>query len=226
MIKLGNVDIKNIMLGATKVKSIFLGSIKVYPNIPVPAASGVYVYHIDKKFYTFSEFKQLADNSLSQVLGYAIVDSRGAFLLPPRINTSATTRWCPLNFDTFVIPDIGIGVKDLNGEQNTQVLYDTFKNVAGSTEYAAGYAYKLTPVPIGTNWYLPSIGELLIINPYRSELQAMVFEIFGFSYFGYNGLWSSTQQDVTTAWLLNSSGEESLGAKIGFCSVLPVIKLR
>lgn len=51
MIKLGSTDITNVMLGTTKVDAIFLGNTKVYPSLPV--VEGVYVYHVDKKFYTF-----------------------------------------------------------------------------------------------------------------------------------------------------------------------------
>lgn len=55
MIKLGSTDITNVMLGTTKVDAIFLGNTKVYPNLPV--VEGIYVYHVDKKFYTFPEFQ-------------------------------------------------------------------------------------------------------------------------------------------------------------------------
>lgn len=89
------------------------------------------------------------------------------------------------NFDTFVVPDVGIGVDDLNGRQNTEVLFNNFHNVAGSNTYAAGYAYRFTPVPIGTSWYLPSIGELIIIHRYVSELNDWIFDTFGFSYFSF-----------------------------------------
>lgn len=149
MIKLGSTDITNVMLGTTKVDAIFLGNTKVYPNLPV--VEGVYVYHVDKKFYTFPEFQKLSNTNISQVLGFAIVDSNGSFLLPPRVNLSNGYRWCPENFDTFMVPDVGIGVDDLNGRQNTETLHNTFQNVAGSNEYAAGAARSHTPVPIGTN---------------------------------------------------------------------------
>lgn len=108
MIKLGSTDITNVMLGTTKVDAIFLGNTKVYPNLP--AVEGVYVYHVDKKFYTFPEFQKLSNTNISQVLGFAIVDSNGSFLLPPRVNLSNGYRWCPENFDTFLVPDVGIGV--------------------------------------------------------------------------------------------------------------------
>lgn len=224
MIKLGSTDITNVMLGTTKVDAIFLGNTKVYPNLPV--VEGVYVYHVDKKFYTFPEFQKLSNTNISQVLGFAIVDSNGSFLLPPRVNLSNGYRWCPENFDTFMVPDVGIGVDDLNGRQNTETLHNTFQNVAGSNEYAAGYAYRFTPVPIGTNWYLPSIGELLIIYKYRSELQDWVIDTFGFSYFSYKAFWSSTQQDATTAWFLDANAASYTTApKRELNTALPVIKL-
>lgn len=224
MIKLGSTDITNVMLGTTKVDAIFLGNTKVYPSLPV--VEGVYVYHVDKKFYTFLEFQKLSNTNISQVLGFAIVDSNGSFLLPPRPNLTNGYRWCPENFDTFIVPDVGIGVDDLNGRQNTETLHNTFHNVAGSNEYAAGYAYRFTPVPIGTSWYLPSIGELIIIHMYMSELNDWVFDTFGFSYFGYKALWSSTQQDATTAWQLDiSGGAYNTTAKRTLNAALPVIKL-
>ena len=210
--------------GTTKVDAIFLGNTKVYPSLPV--VEGVYVYHVDKKFYTFLEFQKLSNTNISQVLGFAIVDSNGSFLLPPRPNLTNGYRWCPENFDTFIVPDVGIGVDDLNGRQNTETLHNTFHNVAGSNEYAAGYAYRFTPVPIGTNWYLPSIGELIIIHMYMSELNDWIFDTFDFSYFGYKALWSSTQQDATTAWPLDiSGGAYNTVAKRTLNAALPVIKL-
>ena len=186
MIKLGSTDITNVMLGTTKVDAIFLGNTKVYPNLPV--VEGVYVYHVDKKFYTFPEFQ-----------------------------------------NTFLVPDVGIGVDDLNGRQNTEVLFNSFHNVAGSNKYAAGYAYRFTPVPIGTSWYLPSIGELIIIHRYVSELNDRIFDTFGFSYFpssGAKAFWSSTQGDATTAWQLSIFADEPHTAvKRNPNVALPVIKL-
>lgn len=224
MIKLGSTDITNVMLGTTKVDAIFLGNTKVYPNLPV--VEGIYVYHVDKKFYTFPEFQKLSNTAISQVLGFAIIDNQGSFLLPPRVNLSNAYRWCPENFDTFLVPDVGIGVDDLNGRQNTEIMYDTFQNVAGSNKYAAGYAYRFTPVPIGTNWYLPSIGELIIIHMYMSELNEWIFDTFGFSYFDYKPIWSSTQQDATTAWQLDiSAGAYNTTAKRTLNTALPVIRL-
>lgn len=227
MIKLGSTDITNVMLGTTKVDAIFLGNTKVYPNLPV--VEGIYVYHVDKKFYTFPEFQKLSITDISQVLGFAIIDNQGSFLLPPKPNRTNGYRWCPENFDTFVVPDVGIGVDDLNGRQNTEVLYNNFKNVAESKKYAAGYAYRFTPVPIGTNWYLPSIGELIIIQRYVSELDDWVFNTFGFPYFpssGAKAFWSSTQGDATTAWQLNIfAGEPHTAVKGELNVALPVIKL-
>ena len=226
MIKLGSTEIANVMLGTTKVDAIFLGNTKVYPILDLPAVEGVYVYHVDKKFYTFPEFQKLSNTAISQVLGFAIIDNQGSFLLPPRVNLSNGYRWCPENFDTFIVPDVGIGVDDFNGKENTEALYNTFCNVAGSSEYAAGAARSHTPVPIGTNWYLPSIGELLIIYKYRSELQDWVIDTFSFSYFSYKAFWSSTQQDATTAWLLDQiSNTYSAQPKRELNAVLPVIKL-
>lgn len=182
MIKLGSTDITNVMLGTTKVDAIFLGNTKVYPSLPV--VEGVYVYHVDKKFYTFPEFQKLSNTAISQVLGFAIVDSNGSFLLPPRPNLTNGYRWCPENFDTFIVPDVGIGVDDL------------------------------------------TIGELIIIHTYMSELNDWVFDTFGFSYFGYKALWSSTQQDATTAWQLDiSGGAYNTTAKRTLNAALPVIKL-
>lgn len=227
MIKLGSTDITNVMLGTTKVDAIFLGNTKVYPNLPV--VEGIYVYHVDKKFYTFPEFQKLSITAISQVLGFAIIDNQGSFLLPPKPKLTNGYRWCPENFDTFVVPDVGIGVDDLNGRQNTEVLFNNFHNVAGSNEYAAGYAYRFTPVPIGTNWYLPSIGELIIIHRYVSELNDWVFNTFGFSYFpssGAKAFWSSTQQDATTAWFLDANAASYTTApKRELKTALPVIKL-
>lgn len=227
MIKLGSTDITNVMLGTTKVDAIFLGNTKVYPNLPV--VEGIYVYHVDKKFYTFPEFQKLFTNNISQVLGFAIIDNRGSFLLPPKPKLTNGYRWCPENFDTFVVPDVGIGVDDLNGRQNTEVLFNNFRNIAASNKYAAGYAYCFTPVPIGTNWYLPSIGELIIIHRYASELSDWIFDTFGFSYFPFSGakpFWSSTQGDATTAWQLSIfTGEPHTAVKGELNTALPVIKL-
>lgn len=227
MIKLGSTDITNVMLGTTKVDAIFLGNTKVYPNLPV--VEGIYVYYVDKKFYTFPEFQKLSNTAISQVLGFAIIDNQGSFLLPPKPNLTNSYRWCPENFDTFLVPDVGIGVDDLNGRQNTEVLFNNFHNVAGSNEYAAGYAYRFTPVPIGTSWYLPSIGELIIIHRYVSELNDWVFDTFGFSYFpssGAKAFWSSTQGDATTAWQLSIfAGEAHTAVKRKPNVALPVIKL-
>lgn len=157
------------------------------------------------------------------------MDSNGSFLLPPRPNLTNGYRWCPENFDTLIVPDVGIGVDDLNGRQNTEVLFNNFHNVAGSNEYAAGYAYRFTPVPIGTSWYLPSIGELIIIHRYVSELHDWVFDTFGFSYFpssGAKAFWSSTQGDATTAWQLSIfAGEPHTAVKRKPNVALPVIKL-
>lgn len=217
MIKLGSTDITNVMLGTTKVDAIFLGNTKVYPILDLPAVEGVYVYHVDKKFYTFPEFQKLSNTAISQVLGFAIIDNQGSFLLPPKPNL------------TNVVPDVGIGVDDLNGRQNTEVLFNNFHNVAGSNTYAAGYAYRFTPVPIGTSWYLPSIGELIIIHRYVSELNDWIFDTFGFSYFpssGAKAFWSSTQGDATTAWQLSIfAGEPHTAVKRKPNVALPVIKL-
>lgn len=61
---------------------------------------------------------------------------------------------------------------------------------------------------------------------YMSELNDWVFATFGFSYFGYKAIWSSTQQDATTAWQLDiSSGAYNTVAKRTLNTALPVIRL-
>lgn len=59
-----------------------------------------------------------------------------------------------------------------------------------------------------------------------SELNDWIFDTFGFSYFGHKALWSSTQQDATTAWLLNISDDTYYTvAKRTLNAALPVIRL-
>lgn len=67
---------------------------------------------------------------------------------------------------------------------------------------------------------------LELVFKYRSELQDRVIDTFGFSYFSYKPFWSSTQQDATTAWLLNANADSyTTSPKRELNTALPVIKL-
>lgn len=223
MIKLGSTDITNVMLGTTKVDAIFLGNTKVYPNLPV--MEGVYVYHVDKKFYTFPEFQKLSNTNISQVLGFAIIVDKGAFLLPPKI-VNSMLPWAPENFDEFLVPGVGSGLGDLDGQQNTNVLWETFRNVAGSTTYAAGFAATFKPVPIGGSWYLPSIGEVLLIKDWFYVLNDYVYDTFYFRYFPYADLWTSTQDTYTNAYAYSYTSDNTYSVeKVNNYVPFPVIKL-
>lgn len=41
-----------------------------------------------RKFYTFPEFQKLSNTAISQVLGFAIIDNQGSFLLPPKTKSN------------------------------------------------------------------------------------------------------------------------------------------
>lgn len=128
--------------------------------------------------------------------------------------------------------DREIAINDWNGKANTAsiVAASTSTAVTNTNAYAAGfcnlYARKNANgqgVTAG-KWWLPSVGELMMINANLNKLNYCLSLIAGATQIQSNGYWTSTETSSSTAWHLyvGDGGLTYWTPKISLGNVRPV----
>lgn len=111
--------------------------------------------------------------------------------------------WCSKNVDVPGLTNMDVTAKlDMNGKSNTQTIVNYAKS-SGIAFPAAQYCkeYK-TEGTVAGDWYLPSIGEGVMIMQYRNTVENAL-KAAGSS-LDIRMLWTSTEFNYRFVWLVNN----------------------
>lgn len=159
---------------------------------------GVFIQHVDGTLYTADEW---SSNGLEtkDANGVAVISNEAQFVIATIKLQSATLRWASdtknLIDGVFTTNNSANAIQDYRGRKNTEAM------LAADTSEAA-YMCANYIFPNGQSGYLPSLGELYILNKHISEVNKALRSL-GLSNVSF--FWSSTQYNSTHAWWYNSS---------------------
>lgn len=188
------------------------------PKAPVGAS----IYGVDGNFYTADEWTASGKQS-SEAVGVAVSDGDHSFVIHP--TAERPSEWS--RNETVAVSgvvtttDQAIAEADFAGEANTAAILAAVE--AGTIEYApaAQYAAGIT-FANGRNGYLPSAGELNLINENISDINTLLTVIDGqtLTTMYTKGYAASTQFDEEKHWcLITYTGELFWSLKAGSANV-------
>lgn len=166
-------------------------------------SSGVYIQHVDGTLYTTDEWT--AGGFTSDLAnGVAVIDAACQFVAAKEQVSTSGTSWYPNGLVSGVMAETtqSIAETDYAGVENTAVIIATGNATNGAADKCAKYTF-----PNGQTGYLPALGELMVYNKYREDIQAALSLIGAQD--GNNVLWSSTQYDASYAWGLQALFERA-----------------
>lgn len=169
-------------------------------------------------FFTTEEWKALSSTEQQKycILGARIRAERQDFIIAREDCTSSsgskTFTWGPTDVSVPGLQDYGAtneGVYDtFNGAENSAIISayaassgKSFPANAAATSYkAAKQATHGYEDP--TDWFLPSLGQLMFFYRYRTEIDAFFTAIFNASTYNLarEHYWSSTEYSAADAW--------------------------
>ena len=164
---------------------------------------------------------QINDSNRNKVIGY-LLDSSGIYsgknIIMAINSSSSLVAWSSSSGPGHTdIPGLtnylteNDSIKDKNGKSNTKIIVDYINSKSGNLETDVPATYYCTSYNPGFHdgeWYLPSIGELMLlgglnIEKFRSDCDtAGISTDIGTSFV----IWSSTEKSGSAAYFFNSSG--------------------
>lgn len=137
--------------------------------------------------------------------GVLVMDGDKFIVVAP---TEATLYWSSANVSGggTTTSDRVTAFADFNGKQNTasQITHGE----CSGTSYAPGYCHSYSRANANGQgltagkWWLPSMGELMIIYANMKKINYALSLISGSSQLVENWYWSSTESSASTAWFL------------------------
>ena len=110
-----------------------------------------------------------------------------------------------------------LAFSDVNGRSNTLVIKNFYEANNKASTYPVPY-YTDQYSTLGTkpgDWYLPSVGELMLIYNNKSILNSTLLKLTG-SYLPTPWIWTSSEQSKLNTWSFNmNSGDIYAGSKLG-----------
>lgn len=164
-----------------------------------------------KKVPTIGAYILATDNTLVKrvdwvssgkiAVGIAVLDDKYRFIIA--LEQSDFISWGGYNIDITTLTSFTSGSEafaDFDGKSNMDKIITAIGSLsAPAANYCKTYSYQNKS--IGT-WYLPSLGQLDLINKNNTEINACLAVVDGTSlddvYY-----WSSTNNSFSKAWLLN-----------------------
>ena len=169
---------------------------KVLYNID---SSGVYIQHIDGTLYRREDWigKGFAQ---SEANGVAVIAEECAFVVA---TIKGSAEWADTPALVEGLPSLNneLAKKDFEGAKNTSLI------LAAGYETSAAKNCNDYIFPNGTRGYLPSLGELIVVERYSGKIDTALSTIGG-SAFSSNYFWSSTQASASQAYLYSISGNK------------------
>ena len=154
-------------------------------------------------------------------------------------NGSPTINWSSSNkiaLGGVLSSDRRVAYVDWKGEDNTAAIIAASASdfITNTATYAPGYCNLYSRVTIDGHgigegkWWLPSLGELVLIYANRNKINYALSLIEGSDPIGTGYHWSSTQGSATFAWnQVMSTGYLNLyGYKTSSCHARPVSALQ
>lgn len=95
---------------------------------------------------------------------------------------------------------------DLKGEDNTAqiIAHSSSSAVTNTASYAAGFCNLYSHGALGAgSWWLPSVGEMLIINANMAKINYCLGLISGATQLSATTYWTSTERNSSSAWFVN-----------------------
>lgn len=170
-------------------------------------SSGVYIQHVDGTLYTIDEWTASEfTNDLAN--GVAVIDAVCQFVAAKELVSTSRTSWLPNNLVSGVTTETvqSVAETDYAGVENTAAIIANALAANGAAARCANYTF-----PNGQNGYLPALGELVVYQKYKDDIQAAL-SLIGTND-GSQDLWSSTQYDASKAWVLAFGGNISYETK-------------
>ena len=166
---------------------------KIYPS----SSDEVYILDTDGLLYK-SEDWDVANNN--KAVGVAIISDKYKFVIS-KVNSDEGMDW-GINSDVpgcFISENSSTAIQDFNGKNNTNAIISAL----GTDGTAANYC-RSTPnlFPDNRQGYLPSLGELKVINNNKAEVEAYMSLIGGDNFRNNNWYWSSSLYDSSIAWYI------------------------
>lgn len=170
-------------------------------------------------------------------IGVLVVSGNQRFIIAPTEAASALKWASATGTDIPNLTNItakNTAADDFNGKANTAAIIagSTSSAVTNTDTYAAGFCNKYSRldsknhgIPAGS-WYLPSLGQLLIMYAYKNQIKYALSLIAGSSALQETGYWSSTEYSASSAWGLGFSTGSMYGSyKANEYRVRPVAAL-
>lgn len=137
--------------------------------------------------------------------GVLVMDGDKFIVVAP---TEATLKWSSSDVSGggTTTSDRVTAFADFNGKQNTasQITH----NECSGTSYAPGYCHSYSRANANGKgltagkWWLPSMGELMVIYANMKKINYALSLISGASQLVEDAYWSSTEASASSAWLL------------------------
>ena len=191
-----NISLKNLMLALLMTVAVPCVNAQV-AHIGDILCEGNYVV-------SPANFNASSDSPIGVVF---YVDNVGKHGWVIDLQDAGSFKWGPNNNDTPLTnyyENARLGIYDLNGYLNTQMIYAAYSNDTIFNErYPAFHA-----VDFENGWYLPTIGQLNYLYGNLIEVNAGLYMAEGVPF--ETGIswtyWSSTEISGSSAWTLNASG--------------------
>lgn len=146
-------------------------------------------------------------------IGVLVVSGNQRFIVAPT-EAASPLKWASAT--SVDIPNLtnitakDAAASDFAGKANTAAIIagSTSAAVTNTDQYAAGFCNKYSRldskshgIPAGS-WYLPTLGQLLIMYAYKNQIKHALSLIAGSSAPVDANYWSSTEYSAGNAWLL------------------------
>lgn len=195
-------------------------------------------------FFTIEEWNALSANNRSKYfrIGVRVRADRRQFVIAKNncVNaaTGTTFAWGTNGTDIPGVKNYGGGNQGLydtaDGKSNTDAIIKAAaglkdsSGILGAPAAEAAEAYKACTLEQDgledkTDWYLPSVGELMTAAKYKSEINEMLTFISGSqNIITEDWYWSSTEYNSSNAWCVNmNDGRVNASGKVSAYRVRP-----
>lgn len=164
-------------------------------NVPLP--NGVYIQHVDGRILT-TEAWLAGGFANDEANGVAVKDSMANFIISGDAIFYGNQKPYAKYKNIVSTSDSDTAKADFNGLSNTNIAFEGSEGQNYIVSSCVNYTF-----PNGQKGYLPSLGELAVMNTYKEDIISALSVINSQTDINYAQLWSSTQgPNHMTMWKL------------------------